>query len=515
MAKNTKTYDKKSIRVQAIQALRQAVPDFDHLQRKTKREKVRVASRAIRQVLANDWNFDGVPEMSQSERLGLGKLPSGVVTLDEMEQMIGDGRNTLVDLNSRRCRRRIKDELLRYVDKQLDDPVLNRLLAPPGFTPTKREWMPCHYFRTELLRTLKSPELAVRKFCEQLKDEKKYAEERAFCGMFYKKGSTISHSALSRFRSSLTMTMQLNLMVYVMVMFFGCGRLGKKGVFALDSTDVATKNNPRPLDKVEMPDGSFIRFYADLDSDCGARRNKRDKSDKLVGYRVHTLCAVDVETEIAFPVLSLAVAANHHDSQMLEPLVAVARVIGLEIKILLGDDAYGDVAKQQELLARDGITLLTPDKEDTPVPEGVDAVTGEVALSPECPVPMRWDGYDKDQQGHVFVCADENREFFLQNRCPKERLIGLDAGLMRPIPNCIEKAEKVMELRKVTERPFNLMKHMDGLEPCRMKNRRSVASQVVFSQIAGVFKAMAGLRSRKKSKEETQPKQEVLLFDNG
>lgn len=195
---------------------------------------------------------------------------------------------------------------------------------------------------------------------------------------------------------------------------------------------------------------------------------------------------------------------------MLSPLVDIARAIGLDMKVLLGDDAYADVKKQEELLTCDGISLLTPDREETPVCENVDAVTGDVHLSPECPVAMRWDGFDREDKAHVFVCADENRDCFLQHRCPKERLIPLDGGLMRPIPNCVEQSKTVMELRKVTERPFNLMKHMDGLEPCAMRNMRSVSSQVVFSQIAGLFKAMAGLRSRRKSKNEAQQRQEVM-----
>ena len=512
MDEHTKKYDKKSIRAFAIRLLRQRIPEYIGLPRKMKREKIKVVTRAIRDLLTRGSTFDGVPEMSQSERLGLGQLPSDPLSLKEVERMMEDSERTLIDLRSRLRSGQLKDELLKYIDEQLDDRVLNQLLARPGFTPTMRTWMPSDLFRTELLQTLKYPTISARLFCGLLgQDKKKYAEERAFCGMFGKnKSRTINHTTLSSFRSSLTLSMRINLMVYVMALFFRSGRLGEGCVFALDSTDVATKNNPRPLDKVKMPDGSFIRFYADLDSDCGSRRTKRDKSKQFVGYRVHTLCAVDVESEIAFPMLSLAVAANHHDSQMLAPLVNLARAIGLEMKVLLGDDAYADVKKQEELLADDGISLLTPDREETAVPENVDPVTGDVRLTPECPVPMRWDGFDKEDKAHVFVCSDENRDCFFQHRCPKERLIPVDGGLMRPIPNCVEQSETAMALRKVTERPFNLMKHMDGLEPCPMKNMHSVSSQVVFSQIAGLFRAMAGLRSRKKSENEVQPKQEVM-----
>lgn len=505
MMKNTRKPDKKAIRTYATQLLRGRYSEFNALPRKRKRELVQEMARAIRHLLASGSTFEGVPVMTDTERLGLGRLPLDILSLQDIEKMIENSR-PLININDGRRKRRIKDSLLKFVDKQLNDCVLNQLLSSPSFAPTMRTWMPSHYFRTELLRTLLHPGLSVRKFCELLKDARKYREERAFCGM-YNDDDTIDHSTLSTFRGSLTLAMRINLMVYMTYLFQGSGRLTQDGVYALDSTDVAIPINPRPLDKVEMSDGSFIRFYGDLDADCGSRRKKRDKSDKFVGYRVHTLCVVDPETGVAFPMLSLAIAANHHDSQMLEPMTAIAQTIGLDIKILLGDDAYGDL-KVQESLCKKGISLLTPDRESTPAPESVDSVTGEVRLSPECPYLMRWDGYDKDAAAHLFVCGDDNSDCFFQHVCQKERSIPLDAGVLRPIPTCTGLSEDVMDLRKLTERPFNLMKHMDGIEPCRMKNIRSVSSQVVFSQIAGLFRTIAGLRSI--SKVTVVPRQEVL-----
>lgn len=505
MTKNTREADKKSIRVYATELLRQRYPEFGGLPRQRKRELAKELAKAIAHLSGSGIGFDGVPEMSAMERLGLGRFPEDIMSLKDMEKLV-ENEKTLIDVGRGRRRRRIKDPFLKLVDGLLNDRVLNRLLSTESTTPTKRTWMPSDYFRTELLRSLMYPELSVRKYCERLEDTRKYAEDRAFCGMD-KEGDTIDHSSLSTFRGSLTLAMRVNLMVYMMYLFQGSGRLAGAGVYALDSTDVATQINPCPLAKVEMPDGSFIRFYGDLDADCGSRRKKRDKSDKFVGYRVHTLCVVDPESKVAFPLLSLAVAANHHDSQMLQPLVDVAETIGLDIKILLGDDAYGDL-KAQEALCRNGISLLTPDRESTPAPEGVDSVTGEVRISSECPYSMRWDGYDTDEAAHLFVCGDDDSDCFFRHVCPKERHLPLDYGVLRPIPTCTGMSENVMDLRKVTERPFNLMKHMDGMEPCRMKTLATVSSQVVFSQIAGLFRTIAGLRSM--PKVTTVPRQEVL-----
>jgi hypothetical protein len=52
----------------------------------------------------------------------------------------------------------------------------------------------------------------------------------------------------------------------------------------------------------------------DIDCDCGARRNKRDKSNYVVGYRLHTLTAIDAKTGHSFPLASLLAPANNHDS---------------------------------------------------------------------------------------------------------------------------------------------------------------------------------------------------------
>lgn len=67
--------------------------------------------------------------------------------------------------------------------------------------------------------------------------------------------------------------------------------------------------------------GQKIRIYDDIDCDCGKRRNKRNKSAYVVGYRMHTLTAINAKTGHSFPLISLLAPANHHDSNFLLPLV--------------------------------------------------------------------------------------------------------------------------------------------------------------------------------------------------
>jgi hypothetical protein len=79
--------------------------------------------------------------------------------------------------------------------------------------------------------------------------------------------------------------------------------------------------------------GKKIRIYNDIDCDCGIRRNKRDKSIYVIGYRLHTLTAIDAKTGHSFPLVSLLAPANHHDSHFLPFLVKLAQAMGIDLLI--------------------------------------------------------------------------------------------------------------------------------------------------------------------------------------
>ena len=507
MNKVTPKIDKKELRIYLVQQLEATYPFFTSLRRKEKRSLVRNLCKAV--VKALKAGELSIPALSPSERVGLGPLPQGIMSLAEMKRFIEDHEQMSLYFRRASIKAYLKNPLLQCMDELLNDSLLNRILAPPGMTPSKRDWMPSQLLRIELLRTACFPEWSVRKFCEYL-SELSRKEERRFCHLPLHRYEMCDHSTLSAFRASLTLEMRVNLMVYMMHYFFESGCLSERVIHMVDSTDIAIKVNTQPLEKIEMPDGSFIRFYSDLHCDCGSRCNKRDKSKMFVGYRVHTLCVADANSVIAFPLVSLAVAANHHDSQVFEPLLAVARAIGLELKVLAADEAYADAGKQRELVEEHGTIVVTPPKSKSEIPEHVDSKSGNVFCHGACETPMHWNGYDTEDEGHVFLCNAEQNTCQMADICPKERIIPIDTGLFGPIPTCIPEAGEVIEFRKVTERPFNLIKHMDGLEPCRMKTQTTMSAQVVFSQMIGIFKVMAGLRS--KPKQEVRNKQEVLPF---
>lgn len=505
MEKNTARLDKKAIKIHVSNQLKDAFPGFNKLKRKEKRAVVQAACKAAKNSMRAGELI--VPSLTDEERLGLGKIPKGIMSIDEMVLFIENHRKMVFAFSNPSRSKHIKDPLLMHMDEVLDDGLLDRLLATGSMTPSMRDWMPSRLLRIELLRTARFPEWSVRKFCGYMAELSR-KEERSFCHLSLRKLEMADHSTLSTFRSSLTFEMRVNLMVYIMQHFLSSGRLGEGILHMIDSTDVATKINTRPLGKIEMPDGKFVRFYADLSCDCGSRRNKRDKSKMFVGYRVHTLCVADVASGIAFPLLSLATAANHHDSQVLNPLLTLARAVGIDLKVLSADEAYADAQNQEKQLYEHGTFIVTPSKSKTDTPTNVDTEKGTVFCNSACETPMRWAGYDKEDGGHVFVCDNEDNSCPRKSLCAGERIIPVDTGLFGPVPMCIPEAGAAVEIRKITERPFNLIKHMDGLEPCRMTTQATVSTQVVFSQIIGIFKVTAGLRSVPKS--ENKKRQEVL-----
>ena len=59
----------------------------------------------------------------------------------------------------------IKDEELQFIDKLIDDRVINTILSYDGYSPAMRDVLPCHCLRAELLKAIKYPEISYRKFC--------------------------------------------------------------------------------------------------------------------------------------------------------------------------------------------------------------------------------------------------------------------------------------------------------------------------------------------------------------
>ena len=144
--KGTPTLDKKAIRVVILNQLRENHPDFNRLPRKRKREITRAACKAFEKTMKG--GEISMPEFSQFERLGLKKIPRGVLTLDEMSRMLENHRRSCCSFKLPSRGNIIQTPLLRVMDDLLDDPFLDQLPAPEGMTPSKRDWMPSRHVRS-------------------------------------------------------------------------------------------------------------------------------------------------------------------------------------------------------------------------------------------------------------------------------------------------------------------------------------------------------------------------------
>ena len=475
----------------------------------TKRKKKQIAKQVLTEVVA-DYDFSKEIETAEAELLGIAQqeLTSGVMDLDEMARFI-DSHETDVLFKLNKKRRHplyLKDSELRFVDDLLDDTTINRLLSYDGFTPSMREFFPSHFLRAELLKSIKYPEISYRKFCGDDKSYKGHKannsyigldnrQNRAFIGLPLNRKMMISHVQMSQFRASLSFTQLVNLTVYILYHFQQRGFLDGRIVHCVDSTELAV--DCQELLATLTIKGKKIRIYDDIDCDCGKRRTKRDKSIYVVGYRMHTLTAINAETGQGFPLISLLAPANHHDSHFLAPLIRFGKAIGLDLKLITADEAYHD--KDGEIYEESGVHLVKPPSSKVAIPENVDKETLQVMFDDFCEIPMQYIGIE--EEGHEFKCGAGFGDCYRAAICPKFRHIPLDNGCFQRILYGSESVSKALDIRKNGERPFNLIKKREGLEQVRVRSQHGLVARAAFTTIATLLLEMAGTRRKKKEKQ--------------
>jgi len=141
----------------------------------------------------------------------------------------------------------------------------------------------------------------------------------------------------------------VNLISYIIYALIQSGKIrGFVSICGVDSSELPACCNPVPLATVNIGNKK-VRIYSDLDADCGKRRKKRDKSEYFVGYRLHTLVAINPETQENYPLISLVAPGNHHDKLFLPQLLSLATAIGLDMKLITADEAYADVEQNEAI----------------------------------------------------------------------------------------------------------------------------------------------------------------------
>ncbi len=477
--------------------------DFERIKRKIKKQ-------IIQEVIAeyvNDYDFSQDVAAPRKELLGLEEqVPTnGIIKLNEMAQLIEKVNNNRIIKfsNYKRSPVHIKEEELQFVDKLLDDGIINRLLCYEGYSPAMRDIFPSNLFRAELLKVIKYPEISYRKFCTEEYFGLDRKQNRVFMGLSLSKKEMIDHTQLCKFRSSLSFVQQVNLLVYILHHFFQSGLLGDSILHGIDSTELAC-DCKRPLVSLNIK-GKKIRIYNDVDCDCGKRRNKRDKSIYVIGYRLHTLTAIDAKTGHSFPLVSLLAPANHHDSHFLPFLVNLAQAMGIDLQLITADEAYHD--KDGSLFEETGVIVTTPPSSTVSLPENTDANTGAVFCNAECSFPMHHVGIE--DQKHEYKCSAASGECQFSGICSQYRFVPLDGGLFQRIPHHTEQIEQAHDVRKNCERPFNLLKNQAGLETVRVRSQYATMARCTLSSIAVLLIKMAGTRR----KQCIDKPQQLQLFE--
>jgi hypothetical protein len=481
----------KNIKLIVRKQLKKEFPNWKRLPKKTKKE---LAQKVLAEVVA-EYDFKQEIKAPTEELLAIEtQLPAkGIIKLDEMARLIDMVNNSkIIKFNNyKRSSIYIDDEELQFIDKLIDDGIINRLLAYDGYSPAMRDIFPANLLRAELLKAIKYPEISYRKFCtkEYLGLDRK--QNRVFIGLPLHKKTMIDHTRLCKFRSSLSFVQQINLLVYFLHHFKQSGLLGDCHLHGIDSTELA--NDCKVPLAIRDIKGKKIRIYNDIDCDCGARRNKRDKSPYVVGYRAHTLTAIDAKTGHSFPVVSLLAPANHHDSHFLPFLVKLAQAMGIDIKLVTADEAYHD--KDGTLFKETGVIVTTPPSTKVSLPANVDGDSGAVFCNDSCSVAMLRVGFEN--QTHEYKCGAEPGECQHSYSCPQYRYIPVDGGLFQQIPYETEQIKQAHDIRKNCERPFNLLKNQTGMEAVRVRSQHSTMARCTLSNIAVLLIKMAGTRRKK------------------
>ena len=496
----------KEIKAIIKKQLKTNYPGWKRLKKGKKKE---IATKVLNEVVASH-DFKKEIETNKLDLLGIEQqgLTSGMMNLEEMARFIEKHENdVLFKLNKiKRHPLYLKDKELRFVDNLLDDTIINRLLSYDGFTPSMRDIFPSNFLRAELLKSIKYPEISYRKFCG---DDKAYKghkdinsyiglenkQNRVFIGLPLNKKTMISHVQMSQFRASLSFEQLVNLTVYILHHFQQHGFLDGRIVHCVDSTELAV-DCQELLAKFTIK-GKKIRIYGDIDCDCGKRRTKRDKSIYVVGYRMHTLSAINAETGQSFPLISLLAPANHHDSHFLGPLVSIGKAIGLDLQLVTADEAYHD--NDSTIYDESGVHLVKPPSSKVSLPENVDKETLQVMFDDFCETPMEYVGIE--EKGHEFKCSAGFGECHCAAICPKFRHIPLDNGYFQRILYGSESVSKALDIRKNGERPFNLIKKREGLDQVRVRSQHGLVARATFTTIATLLLEMAGTRKKKKRKQ--------------
>ncbi len=95
---------------------------------------------------------------------------------------------------------------------------------------------------------------------------------------------------------------------------------------------------------------------------------------------------------------------------------------------------------------------------------------------------------------HEFKCGAEPDTCIHYPTCHKHREIATDAGDFGQIPAYLSGVEELNNLRKNMERPFNLLKHREGLEPVRVRSQQGLMAVTTFANMTNLLLEIVATR---------------------
>jgi hypothetical protein len=157
----------KNIKLTVRKQLKKQFSNWKRLSKKTKKE---LAKKVLTEMIS-EYYFKQAVEAPLEELLVIETQFSGkgIIKLDEMARLVDIANSNMINKlsNYNRSPIYIDDEELQFVDKLLDDRLINRLLSYDGYSPTMREIFPSNVFRAELLKAIKYTEISYGKFCDK------------------------------------------------------------------------------------------------------------------------------------------------------------------------------------------------------------------------------------------------------------------------------------------------------------------------------------------------------------
>jgi len=241
----------KNIRRLVKKQLKYNHPYWKKMKKASKKELIK---QVVDEVL-KDYDYSQTLNLPIEELTGIeDQTPvGGIRSLSEMAEYIDAFYSgTLFNFDKRKKPyTEIVDQELKFIDKLIDDPIINSLIAPEGYSAAHREIQPYQLFRMELLKIIKYPEISYRKFCTDEYFGRERNQNRRFVRLPLNTNDQVHHTELCHFRISLAFKQLMNIFVYFLHHFYKSGCLENIVVHGVDSTELPSETN-YPLCTVDI-----------------------------------------------------------------------------------------------------------------------------------------------------------------------------------------------------------------------------------------------------------------------